>query len=52
MQEIVTAVRRLQWHSRSEGEAFADNGVQLVVNSVLVFPQQFYHWVVGPAEDK
>lgn len=33
-------------------ETFADDGVEPVVNSVLVFPQQLHHWVVGAAEDK
>lgn len=51
MKKVVSAARRHQRQGRTLGEAFTDDGVQPVVNSVLVFPQQLHHWVVRPAED-
>lgn len=51
MKQVVSAARRLQQQGRTLGEAFTDDGVEPVVNPVLVFPQQFYHWVVRPAEN-
>lgn len=51
MKQVVSAARRPQRQGRTLGEAFTDDGVEPVVNPVLVFPQQLHHWVVRPAED-
>lgn len=44
--ETVSAARRLRRQGRAPWEAFADDGVQPVVDSVLVFPQKLHHRVV------
>lgn len=51
MKKALSAVGRSQRQGRTLGEAFTDDGIKPVVNSVLVFPQQLHHWVVRPAED-
>lgn len=49
--KVVNAVGRPQQWGRALGEAFAHNGIQPVVNSVLMSPQQLHHWVVGTADN-
>lgn len=51
MKQVVNAVRGPQRRGRTLGEASADEGVEFVVNSVLMLPQQLHHWVVRLAED-
>lgn len=51
MKQVVSAARRSEWHCRTLGEAFTDDGVKPVVNPILVFPQQLHHRVVRPADD-
>lgn len=51
MKWVVNAVTWSQWHGGTLRETFTNDGVQPVVNSVLMFPQQLHNWVVGPAED-
>lgn len=47
----MSAARRPQRQGRTLREAFADDGVEPVVNSILVFPQKFHNRVVRPAEE-
>lgn len=49
--EAVNAAGRPQRRGGALGEAFADDGIEPVVNSVLVSPQQLHHRVVGAADN-
>lgn len=51
MKQVVSAARRPQQQGGTPGEAFTDNGVEPVVNPVLVFSQHLHHRVVRPTED-
>lgn len=52
MKKVVSAMRKLKRQGRTPGKAFTDDGIQFVVNSVLVLPQQLHHRVVRSAENK
>lgn len=47
----MNAAGRPQRWGTALGEAFADDGIEPVVNSVLMSPQQLHHWVVGTADN-
>ncbi len=49
--KAVSAARRPQQRGRTVEETFTDNGVELVVHSVLMLLEQLHHWVVRLAED-
>lgn len=52
LEEALSAARRLQRQARTLGEAFTDDGVEPVVDPILMLLQQLHHRVVRAAEDQ